>query len=183
MFPSVNGSDAWNPYFYCIRPDGAPATIELHGGTMRPYMMGAFQGANYIQTANNVAANRMIICPDWKNDMEGSAPWTTSIYLSPPEREMERFMSYGSNGSTPFHLDSEIGDPTSFVIICESYNYGGAFFAEYPSVYRPAFRHSGNRKGAFGFADGHAKMVDYKSIWDVSGSNANWTNWRLDVKP
>jgi len=180
-FPNVNGSDSWNPYFYCISPNGNPATIELHGGTMKPYIMGNYNGANYVNNADNTAAAKVIVCPEWANDMDGAAPWTPSAYGI--DNEMEKYMSYGSNVGTSLRSASEIGTPATFVAIAECYNSGGAYFVEYPSVYRMAFRHAGGRKGGVGYVDGHAAMVDKGSIWDMSGNNANWTNWNLTAKP
>ncbi len=177
-FPRVNGPDAWNPYFYCIRPDGAPSTIELHGGTMRAYFAGTKQGENAIGGAGDLNQSRLIVCPAWKNDMDGGAPWTDSLYAI--DTEMEKYMSYGSNGGTHLAWESEIGDPTSFVMIAESFNNGGAFFIEYPT-YRPAFRHGNNDKCGVTFVDGHTKMVDRKLLW--AADNASWTMWNLGLKP
>jgi len=179
-FPGVNGSDGWSPYFYCIRPDGAPSTIELHGGTMRPYFAGTRQGANPVGGPSDLSQSRILICPDWKRDMDpAGGPYTDSAYGI--DIEMEKYMSYGSNIGTHYAWEVDIGDPLSFVMIAESFNYGGAYFVEYPSVYRPAFRHGNNNKCHLGFVDGHVALVDYASCWKPD--NGSWTMWNLTLKP
>lgn len=181
-FPGVSGPDGWNPYFYCIRPDGHPAHIELHGGTMRPYFAGTHQGANYVGTADNLKQSRLIVCPDWRKDMEPrGGPYTDSLYGI--DKEMEKYMSYGSNAGTHYRSAMEMGSPTEFVVISEVYNYGGSFFAEYPSVYRPAFRHAGGKQCAVGWADGHASMIDKAQLWDTSDGYPSWTMWNLTPRP
>jgi len=178
-FPTFN-LDGWNPWFYCIRPDGAPETIELHGGSVRPYFAGTQQGANYVGTADNLSQSRIIVCPDWKNDMEPrGGPYTNSLYGI--DTEMEKYMSYGQNEGITLAWEGEIGSPTNFVMFSECYNYGGSYFVSYPSVYRPAFRHAGGKKCGVAWVDGHASMVDKGVLW--AGDNASWTMWNLTPKP
>jgi len=180
QFPANIGSDSWNPWFYCMSSNMSAATIELHGGTMRPYFAGAMQGANYVGGADNLSQSRIIVCPDWKNDMFPSGgPYTDSLYGI--DSEMEKFKSYGNNGALHLAYEGIIGDPTSFVMIAENYAQGGYGSIEYPSVYRPAFRHAGNRKCAVGFIDGHAAMVEGGVLW--AAGNASWTMWNLTVMP
>ncbi len=178
-YPNLNGEDFWNPYFYCISPAGDPATIELHGGTIRPYFAGKYQGANYVGQPDHFPQSRILVCPDWKKDMDGSAPWTTGIYIT--ATETEKWMSYGANAGACLHEEREIGSPTEFVIIAETYNYGGSYFVEYPSVYRPAYRHAAKRKCGVAFADGHVAMMDKKILWQPD--NGSWTMWNLTLKP
>jgi len=179
-FPSTNGQDSWNPWFYCIHPAGTPATIELHGGTMRPYFAGKMQGANYVGGADNLNQSRIIVCPDWALDMEPSGgPYTDSLYGI--DTEMEKYMSYGSNAGLSLAFEGDIGDPTTFVMIAESYNYGGSVAPEYPSVYRPAWRHASSTKCGVTFVDGHTEFVSKKTLW--AADNGSWTMWNLTPKP
>ncbi len=178
-FPGVMGFNGANSYFYCIRADGYPATLELHGGTMRPYLGGKWQGANWIANADNLKLGRLLICPDWKNDMDGSEPYTDSIYGV--DTQMEKYMSYGSNQGTHLRSEDEIGDPTQFVMIAEVYNYGPSCFAEYPSVLRPAFRHANGRKCGVTFVDSHVEMMERNRLWATNYDS--WTMWNLTKKP
>ena len=175
--PGVMGPDSWNPYFYCIRPDAAPYTIELHGGTMRPYFAGNMQGANAVGQPDNLAQSQLIVCPDWKADQyPKGGPYTDSLYGI--DREMEKYMSYGGNSMLGYANESQMGSPTTMIVVCETYKYP---FAEYPSYIRPAWRHGNGTKGSFGFADGHAKLLDKAQVWKPD--NGSWTMWRLDAKP
>jgi len=179
-FPANTGSDSWNPWFYCMSPNMSAATIELHGGTMRPYFAGAMQGANYIGGAGNTNQSRIIVCPDWKNDMYPlGGPYTESLYGI--DIEMEKYKSYGNNGALHLASETQIGSPTEFVMIAECAAYGGYGSIEYPSVHRPAFRHAGNKKCGVTFVDGHSAMVDKNNLW--AADNASWTMWNLTLKP
>ena len=179
-FPITNGADSWNPWFYCISPNGNPATIELHGGTMRPYFAGKQQGANYVGGADNLNQSRIIVCPHWKNDMDPRhGPYTDSLYGI--DTEMEKYMSYGSNAGLSLRSETEIGDPSTFVMIAEHYGYGGGVSPEYPSVYRPAYRHAGKTKCGVTFVDGHAQFVAKKQLW--AADNGSWTMWNLTPIP
>ena len=179
-FPANTGPDSWNPWFYCMSPNMNAGTIELHGGTMRPYFSGILQGANYIGTAGNLNQSRIIVCPDWKNDMcPAGGPYTDSLYGI--DTEMEKFKSYGNNDSLHLAREGVIGDPTSFVMIAENYAYGGYGSIAYPSVYRPAYRHAGGTKSGVTFVDGHSEMVAAKTLW--AADNGSWTMWNLTAKP
>ena len=181
-FPANTGADGWNPWFHCQSPGMAANTIELHGGTMSPYFRGLYQGANYINTAGGVNQSRIIVCPDWKIDMYPiGGPYSDGIYAT-NLTECEQYRSYGNNGALHLQAVGQIGDPASFVMIAENAAYGGYCSIEYPSVYRPAKRHGGGKLTGMGFVDGHAKMTQYKDLWNTDGVSS-WTMWNLTPIP
>ncbi len=193
-YPANTGEDGWNPWFVCMSPTYDPAyetrahTIELHGGTMRPYFASLYQGAQYIATADNLIASRLIVCPDWKNDICLNIGYPVdSIYGV--DTEMEKYLSYGNNDGIELEWEGTVGDPTSFVMLAETYAQGGdptiyygraGVSGSWPGgYYRPAFRHGDHRMCATGWLDGHASMVNKKLLWAYE----SWTMWRLDAMP
>jgi len=192
-YPAYSGEDGWNPWFYCESPNMDAATIELHGGTLRPYFASLYQGATYIATADNRIASRIIVCPDWKNDMwPRGGPYSDSLYGV--DTEMEKYKSYGANAGILLHWEGEIGDPTAFVMLCENcasqQGLGGGhgcpcielWEGGYPWYCPPAFRHGDRRMCGVGWADGHASMVNKKLLWPADWHDC-WTMWHLRAMP